>query len=277
MRNLARIDKDRKKKGSNDDWHNPHDPDAKMTDGSTRLAHKAEHAVDVASGVLLAVNVCDAVVGDTQTIVGTVNQASENLRRVEDDERTADKIDPDWAGEVVADKGYHSNDTMADLKEMGTRTYVAEPDRGPRVWTPDRATEEETARLHEALDATCQPEADARQAREGPDAPPRRGARTVVRPRVRDGGHKATAPAGPSEHRQAGAGPRRRVQPGAVDAGQVRHAQAQEESRVARAAVWAAAGRVLAVCRSLAAVASPVRRPGSTIWSIQLGHLHAAA
>ncbi len=54
----------------------------------------------------------------------------------------------------MADKGYHSNDAMADLKETGMRTYVAEPGRGPRVWAPDRAIEEETARLHEARDAT---------------------------------------------------------------------------------------------------------------------------
>lgn len=154
---LARIDRDRKRKGSNDDWHNPHDPDAKITkmkDGSTRLAHKAEHAVDMESGVILAVNVCDAVVGDTQTIVETVNHASANLAAVEDDVRTAGRIDQDWASEAVADKGYHSNDTMADLAEMGTRTYIAEPDRGPRVWTKPNATDEETTRLHEARDAT---------------------------------------------------------------------------------------------------------------------------
>ncbi len=47
---LARIDRHRKKKGSNDDWTQPHDPDAKITkmkDGRTHLAHKAEHAVDL--------------------------------------------------------------------------------------------------------------------------------------------------------------------------------------------------------------------------------------
>src|SRR3954467_5122622 len=47
---LARIDRKRKKKGSNDDWTHPHDPDAKITkmkDGRTHLAHKAEHAIDL--------------------------------------------------------------------------------------------------------------------------------------------------------------------------------------------------------------------------------------
>ncbi len=50
---LVRIDKKRKKKTSNKDWENPHDPDAKvakMKDGRTHLAHKAENAVDMETG-----------------------------------------------------------------------------------------------------------------------------------------------------------------------------------------------------------------------------------
>src|SRR3954447_24656136 len=68
---LARVDKGRKNKASNDDWESPADPDAKvakMKDGSTHLAHKAEHAVDLGEdgyGAILAVNICDAAAGDT--------------------------------------------------------------------------------------------------------------------------------------------------------------------------------------------------------------------
>lgn len=85
---LARLDKKRKNKASNDDWQNPHDPDAKITkmkDGATHLAHKAEHAVDLgenAHGAILAVNLCDAAAGDTATLVDTIVQATENLRAV---------------------------------------------------------------------------------------------------------------------------------------------------------------------------------------------------
>jgi len=134
---LAKLDRKRKNKGSNDDWQNPHDPDAKITkmkDGTTHLAHKAEHAVDMDSGEILAVNVCDAVVGDTKTLCDTINQASENLRALKDDDRVSDKISNAWASEVVTDKGYHSNDTMCDLGEMRLRTYISEPDRGRRKW-----------------------------------------------------------------------------------------------------------------------------------------------
>ena len=68
---LARIDRKRKKKGSNKEWKNPYDPDAriaKMKDGSTHMAHKAEHAVDLSSGALLAVTLQGADQGDTTTI-----------------------------------------------------------------------------------------------------------------------------------------------------------------------------------------------------------------
>ena len=67
---LARLDRKRKKKGANDDWVNPHDPDAritKMKDGRTHLAHKAEHAVDLETGAVLAVTLQPADRGDTTT------------------------------------------------------------------------------------------------------------------------------------------------------------------------------------------------------------------
>ena len=55
---LARMDRKRKKKMSNEEWTSPSDPDAritKMKDGTTHLAHKAEHAVDMESGAVIAV------------------------------------------------------------------------------------------------------------------------------------------------------------------------------------------------------------------------------
>jgi transposase len=71
---LARIDRKRKKKGSNDDRTHPRDPDAKITkmkDGRTHLAHKAEHAVDLETGAIVGVTVQDADDGDTETSTET--------------------------------------------------------------------------------------------------------------------------------------------------------------------------------------------------------------
>jgi transposase len=75
---LARLDRKRKKKTSNKDWTNPHDPDAKVTkmkDGRTHLAHKAEHAVDVETGAISAVTLQGADQGDVTTIVETATTA----------------------------------------------------------------------------------------------------------------------------------------------------------------------------------------------------------
>jgi transposase len=137
---LVKLDRTRKNKASNEDWENPNDPDAKITkmkDGTTHLAHKAEHAVDMESGAVLAVTLQAADLGDTTTILPTIIAATENLRAVSDDARTAEKIDENFMSEAVADKGYHSNGAMTDLEEMSIRSYVSEPDRGQRDWSDE--------------------------------------------------------------------------------------------------------------------------------------------
>jgi transposase len=127
---LARIDRQRPKKGSNAAWTHPHDPDAKITkmkDGRTHLAHKAEHAVDLETGAVVAVTVQGADEGDPATSVETLIEAAEQIEAV--------APDSDGPTEVVADKGYHSNQVMVDLEAVGLRSYIAEPDRGRRRWT----------------------------------------------------------------------------------------------------------------------------------------------
>ena len=85
---LARLDRKRPKKGSNDDWTHPHDPDAKITkmkDGRTHLAHKAEQAVDLETGAVVGVTVQDAAAGDTETMVTAAEQLDAvyaNRRRI---------------------------------------------------------------------------------------------------------------------------------------------------------------------------------------------------
>jgi transposase len=126
---LARMDRKRKKNGSNDDWTHPHDPDAKITkmkDGRTHLAHKAEHAVDLATGAIVGVTVQDADDGDTETSIETLIEAAEQIEAV--------RPHGDGLKEVVADKGYHSNQSLVDLQAVGVRSYISEPDRGRRNW-----------------------------------------------------------------------------------------------------------------------------------------------
>src|SRR5881409_2735641 len=130
---LARLDRRRKKRTSNKDWENPSDPDAKITkmkDGRTHLAHKAEHAVDLDSGALVAVTLHGADVGDTTSLIDTAIAAAEQIEAAH-----ATSPTPAELAEIVADKGYHSNQTLIDLEAVAVRSYIAEPERGRRDWT----------------------------------------------------------------------------------------------------------------------------------------------
>ena len=138
---LAKLDRKRPKKGSNEDWKHPHDPDAritKMTDGRTHLAHKAEHAVDMETGAIVAVTLHGADEGDTATIQGTVAEAGERIATIvadaEDDEAVK-QVSADGPREVVTDKGYHSRAVVRELTEWGVRTYCSEPNRGQQRWS----------------------------------------------------------------------------------------------------------------------------------------------
>lgn len=140
---LARVDRKRKKKGSNDEWVNPHDPDAritKMKDGCTHLAHKAEHAVDMDTGAVVAVTLQEADLGDTTTIKETLAEAGAavaDLIQREAEAQPLEKPQVHLGGieEVVADKGYHSGAVLQDLRAAGVRTYIPEKKQaGKRHW-----------------------------------------------------------------------------------------------------------------------------------------------
>jgi transposase len=137
---LARIDRKRKKKGSNATWVNPHDPDAqitKMKDGSTHLSHKQEHAVDMESGAVVAVTLHGGAEGDTSTIEKTLDAADKNLKKARnlgDKAKTNEK-----AEEAVGDKGYHSKAVMLALALADRRSYISEPQRPRQHWEDEIA------------------------------------------------------------------------------------------------------------------------------------------
>src|ERR1035441_490060 len=133
---LARLDRKRARKGSNEDWEHPHDPDAriaKMKDGRTHLAHKVEHAVDFSSGAVVAVTVQPADAGDTATGREAVCEAGEQIATVAGGEK-GEAVNPQGPKEVVLDKGYHSNEMLVELADWQVRSYCSEPDRGGRRW-----------------------------------------------------------------------------------------------------------------------------------------------
>jgi transposase len=137
---LRRFDRKRPKKVSNREWESPTDPDsriAKMKDGATHLAYKAEHVVDLGSEFVLAAEVYGADQSDPATLVDSVLKAQVNLVLAGGEQEVE---------EAVADKGYHKAETLANCQRCHTRTYIPEPkgrkynwEDKPREWR--RATE----------------------------------------------------------------------------------------------------------------------------------------
>lgn len=115
-----------------------------MKDGRTHLAHKAEHAVDMETGAVLAVRVSSAIAGDTQTVGELFDEVVENLIAVMEDPQATEQLSEQLAKEVVGDKGFHSNRVLGDLHELGARTYISEPDRGRRNWKGKAAARDVT-------------------------------------------------------------------------------------------------------------------------------------
>lgn len=140
---LARMDRKRKKKGSNKEWKSPVDEDAriaKMKDGRTHLAHKAEHAVDLDTGAVVAVTLQAADQGDTSTLDETLIEAGMAMaglvqREVRLHPEEKPKVNLLGIEELVADKGYHSGAVLKRVKSYQVRSYIAEKQqKGRRNW-----------------------------------------------------------------------------------------------------------------------------------------------
>jgi transposase len=136
---LRRMDRKRRKKTSNEDWESPSDGDAEITklkDGRTALAYKAENAVDMETGAIVAVTTHGGAVADTATVEATVIEAGVAVAGLIATKPPEGKqeVHPEGVREVVADKGYHSNHVAVGLSELHVRTYIAEPQRGARQW-----------------------------------------------------------------------------------------------------------------------------------------------
>lgn len=131
---VRRFDRDRPKKGSNAEWQSPADPDsriARMKDGTTHLAYKAEHVVDLDSEFVLAAPVYTADQPDPATLVDSILAAQVNLVLAGSEQEIE---------EAVADKGYHKAQTLAECDHWNTRTYIPEPKRNKRRWKGKPAT-----------------------------------------------------------------------------------------------------------------------------------------
>jgi transposase len=105
-----------------------------MKDRRTHLAHKPEHVVDLDTQAIVAVSLADASEGDTSSLPWSLLRAETNLSAVATDPQAQRKLHDRPLTEVVADKGYHSNEVLVDLTGSDIRSHVSEPDRGRRHW-----------------------------------------------------------------------------------------------------------------------------------------------
>jgi IS5 family transposase len=127
---ISRFDKNRPDKTvGNAEWKSPTDEDAKiarMKDGTTHLAYKAEHVVDLKSDLLLAAEIRPANHADTATMVDSIAAAQINLEAA----GSTATIE-----EAAADKGYHAAKTIELAAAIDVKTYIPEPNRKhPAKW-----------------------------------------------------------------------------------------------------------------------------------------------
>ena len=146
---LKKIDRERKKKGTkktkNDDWSNPHDPDAKVMktrNNGTKMTYKAENAVDTDSGAIICATIHAGDTGDSRSGMNTLEAANEALSRLSDARPNA----PLPGDCVVTDSGYHSDDVLTELEDAGFNSVIAERDRRRRNWQNSRCKRPQDAR-----------------------------------------------------------------------------------------------------------------------------------
>jgi transposase len=136
---VRRMDRKRKKKTSNEEWVNPHDRDAevtKMKNGATHLAYKAEQAVDLDTGAIVAITTQGGAVGDTTSVQETLPAAGFAVAEQIATPTAQGQYEVYEQGmcEVVTDKGYHSGASLTAMREMGVRSYVSVPQQPRRNW-----------------------------------------------------------------------------------------------------------------------------------------------
>ena len=175
-----RMDRKRPKKTSNADWASTTDPDARIArlkDGRTRLAYKAEHVTDLETGAILSASMHPANAADTATMMESLDMARENVLSTCSDDDDDDlssgggsavsiEIGALDCPEIVADKGYYKTQLLVDLQDAGFRPYISEPRRpGGRRWK-GKSTDLRDAAVQNRV-RTKRPKGRAHQRRRG--------------------------------------------------------------------------------------------------------------
>ena len=128
---VRKFDRKRPGKGSNQEWQNPHDPDARIgrtKDGATDMTYKPEAVVDLDSGAIVQAEVHPGDQADHQQLATRVLEAQQTINQATDEQ-------PDTltVTSITADKGYYSVGEMQALQQEGIRTIISDPVQNRRV------------------------------------------------------------------------------------------------------------------------------------------------
>src|SRR2546427_8044491 len=122
---VRKFDRHRPGKGSNQEWVNPYDPDAKIgrtKDGATDMIYKPEAVVDLDTGVIVQAQVHTGDQADRKEMATRVLEAQQNINRA-----TGEKRDTLTVNSVTSDKGYYAVNELQALQQEDIRTVIADP------------------------------------------------------------------------------------------------------------------------------------------------------
>lgn len=128
---VRKFDRHRPGKGSNQEWQNPHDPDAKIgrtKDGATDMIYKPEAVVDLDTGAIVQAEVHPGDQADHTEMAGRVLEAQQTIN-----EARGEKADTLTVTSVTSDKGYYAVDELPVLQQEGIRTVISDPINNRRV------------------------------------------------------------------------------------------------------------------------------------------------
>lgn len=122
---VRKFDRNRPGKGSNEDWVNPHDPEAKVgrtKHGATDMIYKPEAVVDLDTGAIVEAHVQLGDEVDHKEMAGKVVAAQQNINKA-----CGEKLDAVTVRSVTSDKGYYAVNEIQVLQDEGIRTVIADP------------------------------------------------------------------------------------------------------------------------------------------------------
>jgi transposase len=148
---VRRFDRNREgRKTSNDEWVNPHDPDAKVSrakDGATDMLYKPENVVDLETGAIVNAEVRLADESDTKELSGRVLQAAALVEAIRAGDESSGVSS---TASVTADKGYYSVGELEEIQDAGIKTVISDPLNNRRI---DKLDEHQAAVVHRAQQA----------------------------------------------------------------------------------------------------------------------------